>query len=133
MTQPAKVLERQQPRVVSLKPRKKRVAVQEREEYCLIAFYLFSYQLSGRELAEAANVPRPLISTLEKEGWPLSQKVSMKHVYQICRYFNCSVEQFIVPMTAAEASRLHMKFLSLILRCLPSQGGFEEESDLQQA
>ncbi|HEY9825196.1 MAG TPA: helix-turn-helix transcriptional regulator [Stenomitos sp.] len=94
-----------------------------KENYCLLEYFLFAYDVKASELAEELDIPRRVIAIFEK-GWPLQQKqkLDMEVVFKICGYFNCRVEQFLLPMTAPEAERIRLIWLMSFLNALPTRG-----------
>ncbi|MCG9890610.1 MAG: hypothetical protein MH252_06015 [Thermosynechococcaceae cyanobacterium MS004] len=76
-------------------------------------------------------MPKRAITTLES-AWPVRQKVDMNHIYMLCDYFHCKVEQFFIPLTRTEAIRIRLNFLSLLLGSLPSRVGFTEYTEVRR-
>lgn len=125
-----KSTERKPLQVVSLKSAR-RLSEPEHQNYCLLPFFLFAHQLTPQELSKESGIPKRAITLLEN-AWPIEQKVDMDHIYVLCDYFHCKVEQFFIQMTKTEAMRIRLNFLSMLLGALPSRVGFTEYTEFRR-
>lgn len=91
----------------------------EFKEYSLLQFYIFGNRTSVKEIAQTLNVSERSVRDLSN-GWPLEQRVDISEVRKICTYFQCTVEQMIVPLSPAQAENLHRICLGSVLQKIAS-------------
>lgn len=87
----------------------------EEKNYCLLSMFMFSHQMSIRDLSEQTGISRQNLTALQN-GWPLEQKVDLDVVFALCKFFECRQDQLLLRLTPAQAKKIYRSIPQLVLK-----------------
>ena len=99
---------------VKKRPSKLKIATEEKN-YCLLSVFMFSRQMSLRDLSEQTGISRQNLTALQY-GWPLAQKIDLDVVFVLCQFFHCRQDQLLLRMTPAQAKKIYQSIPQLVLK-----------------
>jgi DNA-binding Xre family transcriptional regulator len=119
----------------STKKRTSKLRATEEKNYCLLSVFMFSRQMSVRDLSEQTGISRQNLTALQY-GWPLAQKIDLDVVFALCEFFECRQDQLLLRMTPAQAKKIYQSIPQLVLkelrRKLDEPVDIDNSPDLQQ-